>query len=169
MRRILFVTMSASLFLTSCSSPERLPYPLSDLPLPPAAYGVKFQPGDGSQPNELSFKVDLHYPSKSVLEHYGNHLETPAWTKCQGPSDDWGDIIDGTKKPAQRVHTAAHYWLGKDEETIVGVALQYYSPMEHRYDWPANNVQHVSVHFGVTSDAASWLRLARVYCGAGEV
>ena len=169
MRRVSLLMVSAVLFLVGCSDPEPLPYPLSDLPLPPAAYDTEFKPFGGSQPNELSFKIDLEYPSKTVLEHFGDHLRAPVWTKCQGPADDWQKVIDARTKPEQRVYTAAHYWLHKDEETVVSVALQYFSPEDDPRRYPVDNIQHVSVFVGVFPDATSWLQLSKVYCGAGEV
>ena len=169
MRRDSLLMVSAFLFLVSCSDPEQLPYPLSDVPLPPAAYDMGFKSSDGSQSNELSFKIDLKYPSKSVLEHYGAHFKAPTWTKCRGPADDWQKVIDGRTMPAQKVHSLAHYWLNKDEETFVAVELRYLSPEDAPYRYPVNNTQHVKVAFGMFSDAASSLRLARIYCGAGDV
>ena len=159
-----------ALALTLVSCGEQIPYPLSELPLPPGAYDVQAASVGVNHPNQLLFKVDIEYPSKSVLDLYSGHFQSTAWTKCRGTVDDWQQMIDATKRPRRMVHRTVHYWMNKDRETMASVALYYYSPYRGNHDHdPVSDTQHVTVGLYEHPDVGWWLQeKMRVRCPHGE-
>ena len=144
-----------------------VPHPLSELPVPPAAYDVQESSVAADYPNQLSFKLELEYPSKSVLDLYSQHFKSIDWVKCRGSLDDWDPMIDSTTDPSQFVHRVFQHWINRDRNVIGSVALHYYSPFDWRYEYkPAGNTQHVIVIFHQHPEIESYLKLMEVRCPA---
>ena len=142
-----------------------VPHPLSDLPVPPAAYDVQESSVAADYPNQLSFKIELEYPTKSVLDIYNQHFQPADWIKCRTPVDGWDSISDETMRPSQRVHSLAQYWINRDRTVIAFVALHYYSPDDGSYrNKPAGKTQHVTIVFHQSPDLEHLLRPLGLKC-----
>jgi len=148
-----------------------VPHPLSDLPVPPEAYNVQESSVAADYPNQLSFKIELEYPSKSVLDLYSQHFQSADWITCQAPFhywdpiDGWSSFGDDTRRPSQRVHQLVQHWINKDRNVIAVLGLRYYSPDDWSYqDKPAGKAQHVVIVFHQSPDLERELQLLELEC-----
>ncbi len=119
---------------------------LAGLPVPEEAYDVQEFSVESSRPNQLSFKVELAYPSKKVLELYAEYFAAKGWTACEGGMDDWGSFIDGTVEGDPLIHQLFRYWVKRDKNRLGLVALRYVSErVDLKQKTPTNATQHVTV------------------------
>ena len=119
---------------------------LARLPIPRAAYEVQEFSVGSQRPNQLSFKVDLSYPSKEILELYEKYFASEGWTKCAGGMDDWDSFVDESLERNPLIHQLLQYWVKRDQNLEALVALRYYSEgVDETQATPTNARQHVTV------------------------
>ncbi len=144
----------------TADQPKHLPE--RALPIPKAAYDVQKLPADSRRLDELSFKIDLSYPSKEVLEFYEEYLAAQGWTKCKGGVDEWDSFVDMSAGHSQLIHQLFRVWVKRDQNVEAVVSLRYYSEgVDERRKTPTNKIQFVNVL--IIDDLADLDRQLKLY------
>ncbi len=119
---------------------------LAGLPVPEEAYDVQEFSVESSRPNQLSFKVDLAYPSKKILELYAEYFAAKGWTACKSRMDDWDSFVDESVGGSPLIHQLLRYWIKWDQNLEAALILRYYSEgVDESRKTPTSAIQHVSV------------------------
>ena len=86
------------------------------------------------------FKIELKYPSTSVLDHYRNVFSR--WGECK-PKGAWQSFGDLTGNKPLFVHQLLWEWVSADNRSVATLAIRYYSDGVQYRAQPDIDTQHV--------------------------
>ncbi|MBL4606616.1 MAG: hypothetical protein JKY01_02160 [Pseudomonadales bacterium] len=134
------------IFTIACSSNANQTDMVDELPLIESADDVDKRNIESENYQQLSYKVNVKYPSSDALGLYKNYFLDDEWIKCVGGIEEWSSFIDAaTGDEELLVHHVANYWIKESEKKLATVFLKYYSNWPKQNRLPDNDIQNVFV------------------------
>ncbi len=126
------------------------------------ARNVQKRSSPESKTRQISYRVDLKYPTTALTDAHFMKLKKLGWSKCSGYREGWDSFVDASKLKGQErtVFQNMSYWF--KGSTLLTVAMKYDASVtknKGRLDVPDNTQQQVILLEDSNPGTKEWLKI----------
>jgi hypothetical protein len=115
-----------------------------------------------SKSRQISYSVNLKYPTTALTDAHFMQLKKLGWAKCSGYREGWDSFVDASKPKGQErsVFQNMSYWT--KGSTLLTILMKYDAGVtkdKRRLDAPDNTQQQVILIEDSNPGAKEWLKI----------
>jgi len=156
-KRIALLVVLASLTTAACAVSS-----IDEVLIRPDARDVQKRSFAESKSRQISYSVNLKYPTTALTEAHFAQLKKIGWSKCSGYREGWDNFVDASKPKGQErtVFQNVSYWSRGNK--LLTVLMKYDSSVTkdmNSLDTPDNTQQLIVLLEDSNPGTKDWLKI----------